>query len=75
MYAESNQSTTILRKVMTIEHLKALQTPKIALTGMGSWIIQMTAKTTERQTLNQIWNWTMAVRIQKPQRTGMYVPH
>jgi hypothetical protein len=71
MYAESNQSTAILPTVMTIEHLKALQTPKIDLTGMGTWIIQMTAKTTERQTMNQIWNWTMAVRIQKPPSTGM----
>ena len=66
MCAELNELTAIQPKVMRIAHLKAFQTPTIGLTGMGTWIVQMSAKTTGRQTMDQIWNWTMAVRIQKP---------
>jgi hypothetical protein len=54
MSAESNELTTILLNVMKIAQQKAFQTPKIGLTGMGTWIIQTTAKTTGRQTMNQI---------------------
>jgi hypothetical protein len=66
MSAESNKSNAMLLKVMSIANPKAFQTPKIGLTGMGTWIIQTTAKVTGRQTMNQIWNRTTAVRIQKP---------
>jgi hypothetical protein len=71
MSTESNESTTILLKVMRIAHLKAFQTLKIGLTELGSWIIQTTVKMTGRGTMNRIWNWTTAVRIQKPRRRGM----
>jgi hypothetical protein len=60
---------------MRLVHLKAFQTPKIGLTGMETWIIEMRARTTERQTLNQICNWTMAVKIEKPHSSGMYLPY
>jgi hypothetical protein len=73
MSAESNESTTILLNVMRIAHLKAFQTQKISLTGMGTWIIQTTAKTTGRETMNQIWNWTTAARIQKTRSCRMRV--
>jgi uncharacterized protein (DUF2062 family) len=54
-------------KLMKIAHPKAFQTPKIGLTGMGTWIIQTTAKTTGRQTMNEIWNWTTLVRNWTPE--------
>ena len=75
MSSKSNELTAILPKVMRLVHLKAFQTPKIALTGMGSWIFQTPAKPTGRQIMNQIWNWTMAVRIQTPWSGGMWVPN
>jgi len=74
MSAESNKSTTILPKVMRIVHLNSFPTQKIGLTGIGTWIIQMTAKTIGRQTMNQIWNWTIAVMIENPWSSGMLVP-
>jgi hypothetical protein len=75
MFAESDESTAILPRVMRIVHQKAFQTPKIGLTGMGTWIIQMKARTTGRQTMNPIWNWTTAVRIQKHRSSVILVPH
>jgi len=39
-------------KVVRIAHLKAFQTLKIGLTGMGTWIIRTTLKMTGRQTMN-----------------------
>jgi hypothetical protein len=56
---------------MRIAYLKAFQTPKIGLTGMGTGIIQTTVKMTGRQKMNLIWNLTMPVKIQKPGRCGM----
>jgi hypothetical protein len=56
---------------MRIVHLKAFQTLKIGLTGMGTLIIQMTVMTTNRQTMNQIWNETTPERFQKPRSGGM----
>jgi hypothetical protein len=73
--AESNESTAILLKVKRIAHLKAFQTPKIGLTGMGTWIIQATAKMTGRRTMMQIWNWTTALSFQIPWRCGIWVRH
>ena len=43
-----------LIEVVRIAHLKGFRTPNIGLTGMGTWIFQMTAKTNVRQTLNLI---------------------
>jgi hypothetical protein len=57
--------------MITMAHMKAFQTLKIGLIGMGTWIIQMIAKTTGRQTMNQRWNWTMAVIIQILWSSGM----
>jgi hypothetical protein len=54
MYAKSNESTAILPKIMMMVHLHVVQTPKIGSTAMGTWIIQLAAKTTGRHTLNQI---------------------
>jgi hypothetical protein len=45
MFAESDESTVIQSKVTRITHLTAFQTPKIGITGMGIWIVQMTPKT------------------------------
>jgi len=52
MSAESKESTTIQSTGMRTVYLKAFWTPKIGLTGMMSSILQMTAKTTGRQTMN-----------------------
>jgi hypothetical protein len=71
MSAKSNESTTILPKVQRIVHLKAFQTLKIGLTKMGTGIMQTTAKMTGSRKMNQICNWTTAVRIQKPLNSGM----
>ena len=54
MSTKSGDSTVIQSNVMTIAHLKAIRTPKIGLTGMSTWVIQMTVKTIARQTLNPI---------------------
>jgi hypothetical protein len=75
MFAESDETTAILPRVMRIVHQKAFQTPQFGLTGVGIWIIQMIARTAGKQTINPIWNWTNAVRIQKPRSSGMSVPH
>jgi hypothetical protein len=71
MSTESNESTAILLKVMWIAHLTPFQIPKIGFTGMETWIIQRAVKITGRQTMNQIWDWTMAVTIQKLRSCGM----
>jgi hypothetical protein len=71
MYTDSNKSTTMLSDVIRIVHLIAFQTSNIGLTGMGTVIIQITEKKTGRQTMNHIRNRTMAVRIQKPQSSGL----
>jgi hypothetical protein len=60
---------------MRIVHLTAFQTLKIGLAGMGTWMIQMRARMTGKQTRNKMWNWTMAVRVQKPRRSRILVPH
>ena len=52
MSAKSNESTIILPNLMRIVHQEAFWTLKIGLTGIGTWIIQPTAKTTARQTMN-----------------------
>jgi hypothetical protein len=44
----------------------SISATKITLTGMETWIIPTTAKTTWSQTMKQIWNWTTALRIQEP---------
>ena len=75
MSTESNHSKAILLKLMRRALLNAFQTLKIALTGMGTWITHTTAKTTERQTMNQMWNWRTAVSIQIPRRCGMWLRH
>jgi hypothetical protein len=51
---------------MNIVDLKALQTPKFGLKGLGTWIMQTIAKTTAREIMNLRWNGTTEVGIQKP---------
>jgi len=51
---ESNKSTAILPNVMRKVNQKAFQTPKFGLTGMQTWLNQVTAKTIRRQATNQI---------------------
>lgn len=51
MSVESEESTAIQLKVMRIGHLDAFWTLETGLTGMGTWKIQITADTTERQTM------------------------
>jgi len=52
--AESEESTVIQSKVIRITHRKAFRTLKIGLAGMGTWIIQLTAKAIAQWTLNLI---------------------
>jgi len=54
MSTESEESTIIQLNVMRIAHLKAFRTQKVGFTGLGSWIIQMTAKKIAQRTLNLI---------------------
>jgi hypothetical protein len=42
--ARSKASTVVQSKVMGIVHLQPYWTPIIGFTGIGTWIIQMTAK-------------------------------
>jgi hypothetical protein len=60
---------------MMIVHQKAFHIPKIGLTGMGIWIIQITAGMTGRQTMNPICNWATAVKIQNPRSGGILGLH
>jgi len=52
MTAESEESTVILSQAIKTVHLNAFQTQKFAVTWMATWILQITAKTIARQTLN-----------------------
>jgi pyridoxal biosynthesis lyase PdxS len=54
MSDKSKQLTAILLKVMRIVHLKSFQTPKIGITGMRTWVIQIRVRTTGIQKINQI---------------------
>jgi len=72
--AESQESTLIQSKVMSIAHWKAFRTQKIGFTGMGTKMIQMTTKTIARRTLNLIQRKTIALRIPNPQSSGMWAP-
>jgi len=74
MSAQSGESTVIRPKVMRIVHLKAFLTPKIGLTGMVRWIIQMWAMTAGGQTTGRISRLRMALMHRQPQSTGMCVP-
>jgi len=56
MSVKYKQSTINQLKVMRIVHLISIRTLKIGLTGMVSWIIQMRAMMTGRQTWNVIWS-------------------
>jgi hypothetical protein len=60
---------------MRIVHQKAFQRLKIGLTGIGISIIQKKARTTGRETMNPIWNGTMAVRIPNLRSSGTSVPY
>jgi len=51
-FTQSEESNLIQSKVIRIAHLIAHRTAKIGLTGMGTWIMQMIAKTIARRTLN-----------------------
>jgi len=75
MSAKSIESTIIQSKVMRIAHLKAFRKPKIDYTGMATWIIQMTVRTTASQTFNLIWRETMTMRIRNAQSSGIWVLH
>jgi len=72
--AKSEESTVIQSKGMRIARLKPFRTQKISLTGMGTWIIQMTAKTIAWRTLNLAWSKTIASTIRNAQSRGMWVP-
>jgi len=52
MTAESEKLTDIQTKVMRTANMKTFWTPKIGLTGLGTWIIQTTLKMTGRPTIN-----------------------
>lgn len=52
MSADSNESTAILAKECWIVEQKVFWTPKIDLTRIRTWIIQMTVKTTGKLTIN-----------------------
>jgi len=52
MSTEFEESTVIQSKVTRTSYLNAFRTLKIGLTGMGTYIIQMTMKTILRQTVN-----------------------
>jgi len=54
MSTKSEESTITQSNVMSIAHLKAFRTLKIGLSGMGTWIIQITARTIAQRTLNLI---------------------
>ena len=54
IFAEYEESTVIQPKVKTTVHLKAFPTLKTGSTGTVTWIIQMRAKTTVTQTMNQM---------------------
>jgi hypothetical protein len=71
MPGESNVSTAILREVMRIVDVKAFWTPKIILTAMGTWIIEISAQTTGRQTMNSTYSHTIESKIQKTPSGGM----
>jgi len=54
MSAKSEHSTVIQSKAMRIAHQEAFPNPKIGLTGMATWIIQMTGHRIAQQTFNLI---------------------
>jgi len=56
MFTESEESTIIQMKVMRLAHLNAFRIPKIGLTGMVTWKIQMTAKAHSRHWI-PYWPW------------------
>jgi len=65
--AESEDSTLIRWKATKIAHLIAFLTTIICLTGMATWIIQITAKTMAWQIFKLIKSKGMASRIQNAQ--------
>jgi len=75
MSAESEDSTILQLEVMRIPHPKAFRRAKIGLTGMVTWIFQMTAKKIARHMLNLIYSKSMALTMRNAQSRGMCVPH
>ena len=71
---EPEESTVIQSNVTTIAHLKVFQTLMIGLTGVGTCIVQMTAKMIAGWTLNVIWSKTIALTIQNAQISGLWAP-
>jgi len=73
--AESGESTVIQWKVSMIAHLTAYRIPKIGLTGMATWIIQITVKRIALEPMNLIWSTTMASQIRNAQGSMMSAQH
>jgi hypothetical protein len=61
-----------MSKVMRIAHLKAFWSLKIGLTGMGTNIIQMTAKTIAQLTFKLISSNKIALSIRNAQTSWMW---
>jgi hypothetical protein len=75
MSAKLDESTSIHLKVVSTVRQNALLTPTINFTGMGTQIINMTAKASGWQTIYPTQRVTTAMSIPNPQGSGMLVLH
>jgi hypothetical protein len=71
MSTESEDSTIIQSYIIRIAYLKGFRTLKIGLTGTGTYIIQMSAKTIAGRMLIPIWRKSIALRIWNAQISKM----
>jgi hypothetical protein len=67
--------TVIQPTVVSIEHPKALPTPRIAVTAMVIWIIQLRAKMNVRKTMNPIQSHAVVLKLRKSQTAALLVLH
>jgi len=72
--AKSKESTVIQTKVIRIAQLKLFRTLTIGLTGIGTWILQISAIMMMRWTVNLIKSKTIASRIQNSQISAIQAP-
>jgi hypothetical protein len=71
MSTESDELIVIQSKLVKTGNLQAYKTQNIGLTGLVTYIIQITVNTIVRQRIKVTSCQTLAVRIKKAQRSRM----